>query len=150
MTDENKRIIEINGVKVEVDLRECKTVDTFKVGTNVKVLIKDYETFKDYAGVIVGFDEFKERPTIIIAYLDVSYSSASIKFAYINKESKDIEIVQANEEDLPFNKARVLELLDKEIEKKQNDLDDAQHTKAHFLEWFGKYFQKCVSETKAE
>ena len=30
--DENKRIIEVNGVKIEVDLRSAKRIDEFKVG----------------------------------------------------------------------------------------------------------------------
>ena len=42
MADE-KRIIEIDGMKVEVDLRHAKRVDTFKVGDNVKILDKSYE-----------------------------------------------------------------------------------------------------------
>ena len=34
---EEKRIIDINGMKMEVDLRTAKRIDTFKVGDNVKV-----------------------------------------------------------------------------------------------------------------
>jgi len=137
---EEKKIIEINGVKMEVDLRNCRVIENFRVGDNVKLLIKQYDSYKDSAGVIVGFDNFKERPTIIIAYLDVSYSEASIKFAYFNKDTKDIEMVQANDNDLPFKKSRVLELLDKDILKKEKELEEAKHKKDHFLAWFGKYF----------
>lgn len=81
MGDE-KKIIEIGGVKLELDMRTGKTtqIDTFKVGDNVKVLIKEYDSYKSYAGVIVGFDNFKERPTIIVAYLKMGYSEADIKF----------------------------------------------------------------------
>jgi hypothetical protein len=35
--EENKRIVEIDGVKIEVDLRSAKRIDTFRVGDNVKV-----------------------------------------------------------------------------------------------------------------
>ena len=35
---EEKRIVEIDGVKIEVDLRTAKRIDTFAVGDNVKVL----------------------------------------------------------------------------------------------------------------
>ena len=148
MSEDAKRVIEINGIKMEVDLRNCKRIDNFKVGDNVKLLVKQYgDSFKDHAGVIVGFDEFKMRPTIIVAYLEVSYSSAKIDFAYINKDTQDIEIVMANENDIPFNKWRVLELLDREIANKQKAVEEAEHTKAHFLEWFGKYFHMYDSET---
>ena len=35
---EEKRLVEINGIKMEVDMRSARRVDTFKVGDNVKVL----------------------------------------------------------------------------------------------------------------
>lgn len=41
--DDGKRIIEIDGVKIEVDLRTAKRIDTYRVGDNVKILNKDRE-----------------------------------------------------------------------------------------------------------
>ena len=38
---EEKRIVEIDGVKIEVDLRTAKRVDSYKVGDNVKILEKE-------------------------------------------------------------------------------------------------------------
>jgi hypothetical protein len=49
------RIVEINGVKLELDMRQAKlqSIDTFKVGDSVKVLIKEYgDSYKTHAGVI--------------------------------------------------------------------------------------------------
>ena len=40
MSDEQKRIVEIGGVKIEVDLRTAKRVDSYRVGDPVKVLTK--------------------------------------------------------------------------------------------------------------
>ena len=42
MSEDNKRIVEIDGVKIEVDLRKAKRVDSFQVGDNVKILEKKY------------------------------------------------------------------------------------------------------------
>ena len=36
--------VEINGVKMDVDLRTAKRVDTMKVGTRVKVLTRSYDS----------------------------------------------------------------------------------------------------------
>jgi hypothetical protein len=69
------RQIEINGIKVEVDLRTCETITTYKIGDNVKVLKKGYNNaFSVYSGVIVDFVAFKERPALVIAYFEQSYS----------------------------------------------------------------------------
>ena len=58
---ENKRIVEIDGVKIEVDLRSAKRIDTFKVGDNVKVLCKDYNNqFKVKPGIITDFANFTD------------------------------------------------------------------------------------------
>lgn len=139
--NETKRVIEINGIKMEIDLRQAKRIDNFRVGDQVKVLVKEYDTYKSHAGAIVGFDEFQERPTIIVAYIKVDYSTAEIKYAYINAASNDIEIVKANEEDIPFKKASVIDMMQREINKKETELADSQHKLAHFNKWFGKYFE---------
>lgn len=94
---EDKRVIEIDGVKIEVDLRSAKRIDTFKVGDNVKVLCKEYNgDFKVKPGIITDFANFKEKPTIIVAVLDESYSGVSINFVHIYEGMEDkYEIVYA-------------------------------------------------------
>lgn len=138
----DKRIIEINGVKLELDLRQAEVtqVDTFKVGDNVKVLVKpSYGDTKILPAVIVGFDNFRTLPTIIVAYLEVDYSKAEIKYAYINEKS-ETEIVATSPGDVPFERDRVLELLDRDITEKEQALEGAVRKKALFVSQFGKLF----------
>lgn len=135
MSDENIRIVEINGVKVEVDLRTAKRVDQFKIGDPCKVLVKDYSGYKAHHGVIVSFDEFENLPTITVCYLDGGYSPG-LKFAYINSKTEDTEIAPANDEIL-VEKADIVEQLDSDIIKKQAELDDLKRKKAYFLNRFG-------------
>ena len=138
-----KRIIEIGGVKVEVDLRYATQVESYKVGDNVKVLVKEYsDSFKSYPGVIIGFDNFQVRPTIVICYLKTSYNKAEIVFLYLTKDSKDVEICSMIGNDLAINKTTVLELLDSEIIKKEQELIDLKAQKGYFLVNFGKYFER--------
>lgn len=140
------RIVEINGVKMEVDLRKAVTIDTYKVGDTVKVLIPGYgNDFKSHAGAIIGFDDFKSMPTIVVAYLDAQFSEAEIKLAYIHNESK-VELTHAAEGDVPFSKEQVLESLGKIIAKKQAEVDQANWHKTRFLQWFGKYFDATAEE----
>lgn len=145
---EEKRIIEINGVKMEIDLRQAKVVDNFKVGDTVKVLIKGYSDYKSHVGMIVGFDEFKNLPTIIIAYLNIDYSDTAIKFVYLNNESKDIEICPINDWDIPYSKQQIIDKLDKEIIKKEEELREIKSKKELFLSMFGKYFENKVASTE--
>ena len=140
-----KTIIEINGVKMEIDLRQAKRVDTFKVGDNVKVLVKQYEGYKSFPGAIVGFDEYKNLPTLVVCYLETGYNAA-VKFAYINAESKDIEICPMNDEDV-FEKAYVIESIDREINKKEAEVLDLKGKKAYFLAHYNMCFG---TETKGE
>jgi hypothetical protein len=135
------RVVEINGVKMEIDLRTAKTIENYKVGDNIKVLIKEYSDYKSYAGVIVGFDEFVTLPTIIIAYLKLEYSSAEIKFVYINAQSKDVEICASNEKEIPFEKGRVLEMMDKKITEAEVSIVDLKNKKEYFLNNFNAYFK---------
>jgi hypothetical protein len=137
-----KRIIEINGIKLEVDLRHARRVDEFRIGDRVKVLIKEYQSYKSHAGVIVGFDAFEKLPTIIVAYLDIDHNKAELKYVYINasKGNEDVEICATTDSDLPFQKEDVLRRMDREIEKTKNEVADLQQKRDLFLARFGQYF----------
>lgn len=141
------RIVEIDGVKIEVDLRTAKKVEHYKVGDNVKVLVPQYgKTYKVHPGVIIGFDAFEKLPTICIAYLDTGYNTAEIKFAYLNAASEGenkVEIAPANDlHELHFQKSDVLSVMDGMIEKKNEERKDLEMKKAYFEKYFGMYFEK--------
>jgi hypothetical protein len=140
---QNKTIIEVNGVKLEVDLRSARRIDELKVGDRVKVLKKKYsDEFAIHAGTIVGFEPFTQLPTIIIAYLEVSYDKAEIKFEYFNSKSKDVEIVKSIDEDqLEVNKADVLSKFDREIAKKEGEIADLKLRKEYFVREFKHYWE---------
>ena len=139
-------VIEINGIKMEVDLRHAQIVhDNIRVGTRVKVLRKQngYGTneAKVFPGVVVGFEPFKELPTIIVCFLEHDWQSASLQFAYINSQvSEKYEIIVSQDDDLPVSKADVLAKLDREIAKKQDEITDIQLKRDYFLRHFNKYF----------
>jgi hypothetical protein len=140
------RIIEINGIKVEVDLRTAKRVDQFKVGDRVKCLVKEYSKYSVYPGVIIGFEDFKTLPTLIIAYLKLEYSGSSLVFLNINAETEDVEIVPADDEYLPIEKGDVVGNFDTEIRRKQAEVEDLERKKAYFLKRFNQYFKDVAEE----
>lgn len=140
---EDKRIIEIGGIKMEVDLRYAKTIDSYKIGDNIKVLKKEYgDSFKSYPGVIVGFDNFQQRPTIVIAYLKIDYSDAKVEFLYLTQDTKDFEICPMVGMDAVIDRASAVETLDREIVKAEEKLAELKLRKAYFLQNFGKYFEQ--------
>lgn len=130
-------IVEINGIKMEVDLRHAKKIEHYKVGDNVKVLVKEYSNYASYPGVIIGFDEFAKLPTISVCYLKTGYN-AEVKFVFINAESTDIEIVHMSDADrIELNLAP--EQLDREILRKEAEIADLKAKKAYFLENFNRH-----------
>lgn len=136
------RQVEINGIKVEVDLRTCKTITTYKIGDNVKVLKKSYNSsFSVYSGVIVDFVAFKERPALVVAYFDSSYTGTEIKFETITQDSEGIEIAPCLPHELKLNKARVIDKFDIAIAAKEREADDLRDKKAYFIENFAKFFE---------
>ena len=137
------KVIEIGGIKMEVDMRHGKKVEYYKVGTNVRVLVKVYSEYKSYGGVIVGFEEFKELPSILIAYIKVSYGDSSLHFLTYNKETKDVEICLAEENFIPFEKSRVLEALSNSIQTAEEALLEARNKKTYFEKNFDKYFKEA-------
>lgn len=139
--ENGKTIIEVNGVKLEVDLRTAKRVDELRVGDRVKVLIKGYSEYKVHAGTIVGFEPFQNLPTVIVAYLEHDWASVGVKFLYFNAQTKETEIVKAIDDDqLDINKADILQRFDKEIAKKHEEAEDLERRRKFFVDNFKAYW----------
>lgn len=132
----DKRIIEINGIKMEVDLSTARRVDEFKVGDAVKVL-KDNKVL---SGAIVEFVNFRELPTIKVAVFSTDYWGSKIEFIYYNASTEGIEICPSAKEDFTIEKEGILQALDREIAKKRSELEDLKNKKTWFLNHYGKYF----------
>ena len=142
-----KRIIEINGIKMEIDLRDCVVIDNYKVGDAIKVLVKGYsDNWSSYVGTIIGFDNFKENPTVVIAYLETNYSTSDIKFIYFNAKTKDIEITKINDWDIPYKRSDIINKFSSEIEKKKIEIAEIKKKQTVFENLFGKYFDKFIAE----
>ena len=142
MTTENKTIIEINGVKLEVDLSNARVIENYRIGDIVKVLCKGYgESWHSYSGTIIGFDAFKNRPTIIVAYIESSYCSTDIKFLYYNTDTTDVEICPANNNDLAYSKETIIEHMNRDMAKKKAEIDEIEQKRDFFIRNFSRCFE---------
>lgn len=143
MTDKDAQttIVEINGVKLEVDLRTAKRIDTLRIGDRVKCLVKDYNTWRTCPGVVVGFEPFKALPTIVVAYLDVKYNGDLLAFKSFNAEVEGFEIVaDLDHNALEVDKAHIMSQFDRDATKKRQELEDIEAKRQYFLDHFGRYF----------
>lgn len=148
--DSAKRVIEINGAKFEVDLRHAVRVDHIKVGDRVKVLLKSYgDSYRVYHGVVVGFEPFQSLPTIVVAYMELSYAGCDVKFISYNSKTPDIEIVAAIDDDvLAMDKAEVIASMNKAIETHKAEIEKIEEKKRYFLTNFTRYWaETAISET---
>lgn len=136
---EEKRIVEINGMKLEVDMRYARRIDEFKVGDTVKVLDKRNDKNEMRTGVITDFANFKELPTIMVAiYKAGSYwDSPSIEFIPFNAETEDIEIVGVSAEEIIVSRETIVQKFDDEIAKKRDELNDLIIKRDTFVKYFG-------------
>jgi len=136
-----KQIIEVGGVKLEVDMRYAKRVEELQIGSRVKCLVKEYSDTAVYPGVVIGFDPFPSKPTINVCYVKTDYSGANLTFKAVNVDTKDFEIVG----DVDNNSLDV----DKEITTRQNELDASRAKKAFFEEKFALYFTDFLAKETA-
>lgn len=141
----DKTIIEVNGVKLEVDLRTATRIDTLRVGDRVKVLVKEAYGGNGatvHPGVVVGFEPFESLPTIIVAYMKVDYAGVNVQFVYMNKNTKETEVIKAIDNDhLDVDKVRAVAMFDRQIETKRRELEDLEAKKTFFLTEFRKYWE---------
>lgn len=139
MSESEKRVVEVNGVKMEIDLRTARRIDEFKVGDNVKVLDRRGNEDTVRSGVITDFANFKELPTIIIAvYKGGSYwDRPSIEFLYYNANTKDVDIVGVSCEETLVSRDTIVQKFDDEIMKKRDELNDLIMKRDVFIKYFG-------------
>lgn len=149
-----KRIVDVGGIKMEVDLRFARKVDYFHVGDPVKPLMKksgyNERDHVVYPGIIVGFEEFEKLPTIVVAYLHKDYSEASLRFKYINEETKDLEIIHQTGTDRIINKKTAVEAMNQKIMEKEKELAGLKMKRDFFLQNFGEYFEAKAEESVEE
>lgn len=128
----NIQQVEINGVKFEIKLDNAKKIETFQKGSRVKLLKKIYGgTFVSCPGIIVGFDDFKNLPTIIIMYLD-EYSH-EISFEYMNNQSKDVELCAMVDDEAAKSKDFAEKKLLEKIKEAEKELQLAKDHLNYFM-----------------
>lgn len=142
-TEKQTTIIEVNGVKLEVDLRSAKRIDQLTIGSRVKCLVKKYDSFATYPGVIVGFEPFPSKPTIVVCYLDTGYGGG-LQFKSFNSDTKDFEVVaDLDNNALEVDRDSVVDRMQAEIDKKRMEIETAEKQLQFFLSHFGRYFQEA-------
>ena len=148
MSDDNKRIVEINGVKVEVDLRTAKVIEHFKVGDAVRVLHPKapYNSQPEIrAGVIVGFCEFEKTPVIEVMELCKEYSGVTFNIVTIGGGiNEDVQIATYSKYEGLISQSDIVTRFDREIQKKELELADLNLKKKYFIDEFAKAFEQIV------
>ena len=139
--------IEIQGVKLDVDLRTAVRVETLRIGDRVRCLVKSYSGYDVRPGVVIGFEPFAKLPTIQVAYV----TGSTLEIRAFNEESKDFELVPALDDVLMLEREHVVEMMQREIMRKEVELDEARRKLDYFQRMFGKWFEseRAVSEEVA-
>lgn len=146
-----KQIIEIGGVKLEVDMRFAKRLDCLHVGDPVRVMVKAYgDNYNVHSGVVIGFEPFNKLPTILIAYMVEEYSRADIKFLTLNASTQDVEVIAADSEArVAFDKTSALEAFDRQIVVAERAVADLQSKRVYFERHIGTAWMPVTKEMAA-
>lgn len=140
--DETKRIITVNGIKMEVDLRQAKVVDNYRVGDMVKVLNKEYnDSYKVYPGIVTDFfvtekEDGTCEAAIQILALKKDYSSVDLVFMVYGENTKNFSISHFNEYEKKFDQAQIDGLFDNEITKFQEQIRVLETKQSAYKELF--------------
>ena len=135
---EEKKIIEVNGVKLEVDMRYARRIDEFRVGDTVKVLDKRNNKNELRTGTITDFAAFKDLPTIIVAvYKPGDYwTKPTIEFLTYNSDTEDIEIVGVSAEEIMVSRNTIVDRFNDEIAKKREEMNGLICQRDAFIKYF--------------
>jgi hypothetical protein len=138
-----KTVIEVNGIKLEVDMRYARRIEEIRIGDKIKILKKGYgNDFTVHPGVVIGFEPFAQLPTVVCAYVDQDWSKAEVKFLYYNTASKDTEIVHAADQDFHVDRDALLARFDKQIDAKRREIETIEEQRKYFETNFRAFWQK--------
>lgn len=143
MAEENT-IIEVSGIKMEVQAGYARRIDVLRIGMRVKVLQKTYSGHEVLPGVIVGFEPFTKLPTVVVAYVKSDWSSTDIQFLYYNKstaEKQETELVVAADQEIgKMDRDKIVNSIDRAISAKQAEITVLEEKRAYFLTNFAQYW----------
>lgn len=147
MSDATK-VIEINGLQIEVDGSAEVTAGPFKIGDPVKVLHKGSTNTepKIMPGVIIGFGGFLTLPSIEVMVLGEEYTWPAFRFIVINEKTKDFEIVRCTRYEQVLGCSKIVERLERDIAKRELELLDLKNKKIFFASNFQKAFEEILEE----
>jgi hypothetical protein len=143
--------VKVRDVAIEVMPQMARRTETLRVGSKVKVLIKEayQKDHKVHPGVVVGFEPFKELPTVVIAYADISWSDCNIRFLYLNENTKDAEVIAACDLDHGIDNGAAEKWFARQIEAKTREAADLAAKREFFRSHFGENWARITAESAA-
>lgn len=129
----------VGAITVAASREAAIRAEVLKVGDPVRVLVKaSYGDPKVHTGVIVGFEPFKESPTVIVAYIESEWNKAELKILAYGPKTEGVEILAAPEGvNIMIERSRVLEYFDAEEKKKLAEIDELKAKRSYFEKYFG-------------
>lgn len=136
-----KTIFEINGVKLEVDLRTARRIEEIRIGSPVRLLNKSsYGGNKVYPGVVIGFEPFKDLPTIVVAYVEEDWLKYEIKVVAINSKQENFDLIAAVDPDFSIDREVIIKRFDRQVAAKRREIEAIEEQRRYFETNFKAYW----------
>lgn len=138
------KTVEISGIKLEIDELTTRTVESYRVGDKVKVLVKSYgDTYDIYPGAITGFAPFEVLPSIEVLYVKTGFTTDTDPFVMkaVNAKTEGLEIVPLNDLELLVDRDAIVRKFDHAIVAAEAKLDDMCAKRTYFVKHFARAFE---------
>ena len=134
--------IEVNGITYSVD-ESMFVTEEIKVGDEVQILKKGYDSWETFPGVVVQILPFDDKPAVQVVYVDHSYSSVDVKTILITDDTGDsVKMLTKANPIIKLTKERAVDLLQKKITEAEENLEKARYNLEYFNKYLGTYFDK--------
>lgn len=134
--------IEVNGITYSVD-ESMFVTEEIKVGDEVQILKKGYDSWETFPGVVVQILPFDDKPAVQVVYVDHTYSSVDVKTILITDDTGDsVKMLTKANPIIKLTKERAVDLLQKKITEAEENLEKARYNLEYFNKYLGSYFDK--------
>jgi ribosomal protein L19 len=113
--------LEIKGKKFKIN-QSIEISDTYEVGDNVRLLVKEYSEMKAYSGLIVAIDDFTDNPAVTVCYITDS-CNPEIKFKTLTPNDKDTQVAKSGNFDESLSINTIISSFENKITSKKGELE---------------------------
>jgi hypothetical protein len=89
---------------------------------------------------VIGFEPFKDLPTIVVAYVEEDWLKYEIKVVAINSKQENFDLIAAVDPDFSIDREVIIKRFDRQVAAKRREIEAIEEQRRYFETNFKAYW----------